>query len=102
MSMRALELPPRKSQRAFNLRRWTELCTDEELAKIQGRIETDRHGHIVLIPFAPACHGYLQAEIGHLLRLLMQKGRFWIACPISTADGVKIADVAWASIKRGQ
>jgi Uma2 family endonuclease len=36
-------------------------------------------------------------EIGHLLRTLMSEGRVLTECPISTADGVKSADVAWAS-----
>jgi hypothetical protein len=45
--MLTLELPPHKTQTAFNLRRWAELLADRELAKVEGRIETDRHGHII-------------------------------------------------------
>jgi len=36
-------------------------------------------------------------EIGYLLRGLLDHGRVITECPISTADGVKAADVAWAS-----
>jgi hypothetical protein len=43
-----LELPSRKTRTAFNLRRWGELLADRELAKVEGRIETDRHGHITV------------------------------------------------------
>jgi hypothetical protein len=33
------ELPPRKGQTAFNLRRWNELLADPELNRFDGRIE---------------------------------------------------------------
>jgi len=39
----------------------------------------------------------LQGEIGILLHRLMPQGRVITVCPISTADGVKAADVVWAS-----
>ena len=86
-----------KAQEAFNLRRWAELLADTELAKIEGRIETDRHGRVLMsAPPAPR-HGSFQSEIAFLLRTFMPLGRVLTECPISTADGVKAADVAWAS-----
>jgi len=92
-----LELPPNKKQTSFNLRRWAELCADPELAKIEGRVETDRHGHSIMYPPAEANHGESQFEIGYLLRTFLPHGRVITECPISTADGVKVADAAWAS-----
>ena len=50
MATLMIELPPQEAQRNFNLRRWAELLDDPELAKIEGRIETDRHGHIIMSP----------------------------------------------------
>src|SRR5215471_19005370 len=100
MATLTLELPPRKMQTAFNLRRWAELLADRELAKIEGRIETDRHGHIIMSPPPAPSHGSFQAEFAHLLRTLLVGGRVFTECPISTADGVKAADVAWASSQR--
>jgi len=100
MAMLTLELPPHKARTAFNLRRWAELLADRELAKVEGRIETDRHGHIIMSPPPAPSHGSFQSEIGHLLRSLMDAGRVLTECPISTADGVKAADVAWASPER--
>src|SRR5260221_9492399 len=100
MAMLLLELPPQKTQAEFNMRRWAELLSDRELARIEGRIETDRHGHIIMSPPPAPSHGSFQAEIGHLLRNLMPPGRVLTECPISTADGVKAADVAWASPER--
>jgi len=92
-----IELPEQQAQTAFNLRRWEELLADPELAKVEGRIETDRHGHIIMSPPPAPSHGGYQSEIGYLLRTLMSTSRVLSECPISTADGVKAADVAWAS-----
>src|ERR1700722_747214 len=100
MTMLTLELPPRKTQAVFNLRRWAELLLDPQMAKIEGRIETDRYGHIIMSPPAAPSHGSFQAEITHLLRNLLPEGRVLTECPISTADGVNAADVAWASQAR--
>ena len=99
MAILTLELPVHEKQRGFNLRRWAELLADRELARIEGRIETDRHGHIIMGPPPTPRHGMFQAEIARLLGNLMPKGRVLTECPISTADGVKAADVAWASPK---
>ena len=95
-----IELPPRQALRSFNLRHWAELVDDPELAKIEGRIETDRHGHIIMSPPPAPSHGSFQIRIGYLLTDLMPRGRVLSECPISTADGVKSADVAWASPQR--
>jgi Uma2 family endonuclease len=92
-----IELPQQKAQTALNLRRWAEVLADRDLARVEGRIETDRHGHILMSPPPAPSHGSYQLEIGHLLRTFMPRGRVLTECPISTADGVKAADVAWAS-----
>lgn len=97
MATLSIELPPQQAQLGFNLRRWAELLADPGLARFEGRIETDRHGHIIMGPPPAPHHGSLQSEIAHLLRTLMPLGRVLTECPISTADGVKAADVAWAS-----
>jgi Uma2 family endonuclease len=97
MATLTIELPPHQAQTAFNHRRWAELLADRELARFEGRIETDRHGQIIMSPPPAPGHGSFQLEIGHLLRQLMPNGRTITECPLSTADGVKAADVAWAS-----
>ena len=95
-----LALPSQKTQTAFNLRRWTELLNDPVLAGIEGRIETDRHGHVLMAPPPAPSHGSYQSEIAYHLRRLLKQGRVLTECPISTADGVRAADVAWASPER--
>ncbi|PWU12895.1 MAG: hypothetical protein C5B50_20555 [Verrucomicrobia bacterium] len=102
MATLTLELPPLKRQTSFNLRRWAELCADPEVANFEGRVETDRHGHIIMNPPAEAAHGESQFEIGYLLRTFLTRGRVIVECPISTADGVKVADAAWASPERAK
>jgi Uma2 family endonuclease len=100
MATLTLELPSQEEQTVFNLRRWNELLADRELAKIDRRIETDRHGHVIMSPPPAPRHGSFQSEIVYLLRGLLRAGRVLTECPISTADGVKAADVAWASPQR--
>ena len=100
MATLTIKLPPHDSQTAFNLRRWDELLSDRELAKIEGRVETDRFGHIIMSPRPAASHGSYQYKIARQLDDLMRRGRVLTECPISTADGVRAADVAWASPKR--
>ena len=95
-----LELPPQEAQTEVNLRRWADLLADSAAAKIEGRVETDRFGHIVMSPPPAPRHGSFQSEIGFLLRTRLPDGRVVSECPISTADGVKAADVAWASPER--
>ncbi|MBI4657332.1 MAG: Uma2 family endonuclease [Verrucomicrobia bacterium] len=97
MATLTIELPPQSAQTSLNMRRWAELLADPELAKFEGRIETDRHGHILMSPPPAPNHGSLQSEIVYLSRTHMLHSRIITECPISTADGVKAADVAWAS-----
>jgi Uma2 family endonuclease len=97
METLTIELPSQAEQTPFNLRRWDELQTDPALAKIEGRIETNLHGQIILTPPAAPSHGSYQVWIGILLVKFMPGGRGLTVCPISTADGVRAADVAWAS-----
>jgi len=101
MSSLRIELSTRPEQTRFNLRRWKELLADtelgRELARYEGRIETDRHGHIIMFPPPGYSHGGYQAEIAHLLRVHLPNGRVATECPVSTADGVRGVDVTWAS-----
>lgn len=104
MATLTIDLPVQEKQTAFNLRRWSQLRTDplilRELAKFEGRVETDRHGHIIVYPPPGFSHGGCQFEIAYLLRTLLPEGKITTECPISTADGVKGADVVWVSRAR--
>ncbi len=97
MATLAIELPQHATQTDLNMRRWADLLANPELAKFEGRVESDRHGHIVMSPPPAPNHGSFQARIASLLDRFLTSGRTLTECPISTADGVKAADVAWAS-----
>ena len=92
----AIQLPPREDQMEFNLRIWEELLADPELAKVEGRIETDRHGRIIMTPPPGPAHGSRQFSIGCEIQSRLG-GRIVTECPISTSDGVRAADVGWFS-----
>jgi len=52
------------------------------LARFEGRIETNRHGHIILLPPPGYSHGSYQLEIGWLLAQLLPDGRAATESPI--------------------
>jgi Uma2 family endonuclease len=95
-----IELPDLKSQTRFNLNRWAEIAGDPRLAKLPDRIETDRHGHILMTPPPGFPHSDRQGQIMTLLIQLLPAGRAMPECPISTADGVKAVDLAWLDSDR--
>jgi Uma2 family endonuclease len=81
-------------QTAFNTARWAELVADPQWQQWEGRIETDEYGNVIMMPPAQVIHSSAQSEIVVLLQ--QQLGRKVLPeCPISTAGGVKAADVAW-------
>lgn len=93
-----LEVPAAAGdQTAFNLKRWEELLADPELRKIEGRVETDRFGRILMSPPPAYDHGGYQSEIAYILKRQLKNGRVTTETPISTSKGVRAADVVWAS-----
>ena len=97
--MATLQIDPvtTAEQTAFNLRTWERLCDDPELARIEGRIETDRFGRLIMTPPPGFSHGTFQNRIGSLLEEFLPHGIVATECPVSTPDGVRAADVAWIS-----
>jgi hypothetical protein len=95
-----IQLHHSERQTALNLKRWSELLADPDLAHLPHRIETDRHGHILMSPPPAPAHGDQQSEIVYLLKTLLPQGRVVTECPLSTSDGVKAIDVAWLTAER--
>jgi Uma2 family endonuclease len=91
-----------ENQTTLNLKRWCEVLADATLAALPYRVETDRHGHIVMSPPPTPAHGKKQNRIGSILEQLLPDGHTITECPLSTADGVKAIDVAWLAPERGQ
>ncbi len=77
---------------------WQEICSHPSLKDLPFKLETDRWGHIVMSP-ASNRHSLLQGEIQALLRAHADGvGVAFPECSVATSAGVKVADVARASI----
>ena len=75
---------------------WTEICVNPVLKELPFKIQTDKWGHIVMSP-ASNEQGMYQAKMVALLSRLLEKGVIITECSVQTREGVKVADVAWAS-----
>ncbi len=95
MGALAIQLPSHRNQTAFNLERWDELLADSFYSQLEHRIETDRHGNIIMSPPPSFSHSYKGSELIRLLNLHGKNGQALHEVPISTSDGVRAADVAW-------
>src|SRR6202011_1473681 len=85
-----IQLRPSESQTAFNLKRWRQLLADPELVRLPYRVETDRHGHILMSPPSAPAHGKKQNRIGTLLEQFLPNGHVVTECPAlrpSTSHG---------------
>lgn len=76
---------------------WTSVINNPLLKELPFKIELDKWGRILMSP-ASNNHGHLQFETGAKIRDAMQgRGKIIMECSIQTSQGVKVADVAWAS-----
>ncbi|MGB6222978.1 Uma2 family endonuclease [Haloferula sp.] len=91
----AIQLPAHRDQTAFNLERWEEILADPFYSGLEQRIETDRHGNIIMTPPPSFSHGHRGFRIAKLMESLIDGGAASVEVPVSTLDGVRAADVAW-------
>lgn len=75
---------------------WEDICADPRFQDFPGRIETNAQGQIIMSP-GENKHAVRQGRIARLLERLMQHGEAFVECALETADGVKVADVVWAT-----
>ncbi|MBB1125067.1 Uma2 family endonuclease [Thiospirillum jenense] len=78
---------------------WEDICAHPSLQDLPFKIETNANGQIVMNAVKVA-HALYQGEIEHLLRLLLPTGKTLPECAIKTAQGIRVADVAWVSQSR--
>lgn len=75
---------------------WDEIINNPILQDLPFKIETNKFGQILMSP-ASNRHGSIQFDVGRKIDQRKRKGTIIVECSISTSDGVKVADVAWAS-----
>ncbi|MGE0129962.1 MAG: Uma2 family endonuclease [Blastocatellales bacterium] len=75
---------------------WEEVCAHPSLQNLPFKIETNQWGQIVMSP-TKIPHSFFQGKINGLLYELMKRGETLVECAVDTREGVKVADVAWAS-----
>jgi len=75
---------------------WQEICDNPQLRDLPFKLETDRWGHIVMSP-ASNRHSLVQGAVQALLGRQLEGGIGFPECSIATSQGVKVADVVWAS-----
>jgi len=92
-----IQLPAQENQSEFNLRRWSELQSDRDLARLPYTIETDRFGRIIMSPPPASDHTRRVARILRRLHEIFPQGEVLAETAISTTDGVKVTDAAWLS-----
>ena len=73
---------------AFNLAVWERLVGDAALAALDFRIETDRHGQMIMSPTPAPSHGNKQSRLARYLGNLIPSGEVVSECPVSTREGV--------------
>lgn len=75
---------------------WSELINNPYFENLPFKIELNRYGKIEMTP-ATNKHGRLKLHVGAILERKLKKGEALTDCSIMTAQGVKVADVAWCS-----
>jgi Uma2 family endonuclease len=75
---------------------WVNVINNPFLKNLPFKIELNKWGKILMSP-ASNNHGRLQYEVGSLIDKKKVGGKIIMECSIETSDGVKVADVAWAS-----
>jgi Uma2 family endonuclease len=75
---------------------WAEVLSNPFLQNLPFKIELNRFGTILMSP-ASNRHGRIQGRMAANLVNKLPGGEVITECSIQTAEGVKVADVVWAS-----
>ena len=105
MRARLQGLTAKPHSQAAMLALWNSLCADPDCSALQFKFETTAYGQ-VLLSRATARHSIFQANIASLLHQHAARkslsGQVLTECPVLTASGVKVPDLAWASIAKAR
>ena len=76
---------------------WAAVVSNPLLRNLPFKIELNKWGKILMSP-ASNSHGHIQFEIGSAIKDGKKgQGKVIMECSIQTSQGVKVADIAWAS-----
>lgn len=75
---------------------WSEVISNPLLQNLPFKIELNKFGKLLMSP-ASNSHGRIQGRLAAILWNNMPEGEVITECSIDTSDGVKVADIAWAS-----
>ena len=75
---------------------WAEVISNPLLQNLPFKIELNRFGKILMSP-ASNRHGRIQGRMAANLINKLPDGEVITECSIQTSEGVKVADVVWAS-----
>ncbi|MGQ0653434.1 MAG: hypothetical protein ACT4P4_14390 [Betaproteobacteria bacterium] len=78
--------------------RWTELCRDPSFEHVPEKVELNAWGEIELAP-RTVRRSLLATRLAHELDRQLGGGAVGISLAVLTNDGVRVADVAWASLE---
>ncbi len=76
--------------------KWHELMENPFFRDVPYKVELNKFGQILMSP-ASNRHGILQNRVARDIEYEKQSGIVIIECSILTSEGVRVADVAWAS-----
>jgi Uma2 family endonuclease len=77
-------------------RRWREMLEDRNLANVQGKVELDQWGRIIVMSPVKPPHGNAAGQLTYLLKSQLG-GRVLPEVGVLTAIGVLAPDVTWCS-----
>lgn len=75
---------------------WSEVLNNPQLQNLPFKIELNKFGKLLMSP-ASNHQGRIQGRLSALLWNNMPEGEVITKCSVNTSDGVKVADVVWAS-----
>ncbi len=76
--------------------KWQEIIGNPFFRDMPYKIELNKFGQILMSP-ASNRHGILQNKVAREIEKIKTGGTVIIECSILTSEGVRVADVAWAS-----
>jgi Uma2 family endonuclease len=76
--------------------KWQEILNNPFFNDVPFKVELNKFGQILMSP-ASNKHGIIQNKTARNIEKEKQNGVVIIECSILTSEGVKVADVAWAS-----